>query len=545
MTQPNFAEYAPPIDAEYATGTPSDVELATVTRLPALPAVSAADAIAALTDDLPEFDGTPTDVDAAKALVMWMEKQDVRVLHCETLGGFLVYNPDRGYWDPEGGATAVKQAAIGLAAALKAHAKELAMESSMYEDKSPERKRLASEAASYFKAVEKLESHRSLSGIVSMLSVMVDAKPSLFDSIERTGHLVPCGNGVIDLRNGTLHPHDPELYMTQGIPTSYDPGAKAPEWDEFIGWAMNHDKALVAYLQKVLGQGLSAHVERHMVIFYGALGGNGKSTILETCGHVVGAFGNTIPFGALEIDPRQGDRTHSQLARQRLSRMVAASETNSDVTLDMDLVKNITGDEEIAIRDLYQRGVDAKPWKPRFAILLATNALPTVKVGAGDAAWGRLRAIPFLNSMPEELRDAGLRDRFKDEAEGILAWLVRGAIAWYLDDRRSEVPAAVQKVVAEWRDDVNPGKDFVSEWLHVTGKDVDRIRTSQLHTAFKEWAAVRNNDTLKKYGPKAIKAALLQSGLKVRKLRGIEYYLGVQIDKDRRWALRENAGVVG
>ena len=58
------------------------------------------------------------------------------------------------------------------------------------------------------------------------------------------------------------------------------------------------------------------------------------------------------------------------------------------------------------------------------------NHKPNVR--AADAAiWSRLHLIPFEATIAPEEIDRDLPAKFFSEAEGILAWAVKGAVRWF------------------------------------------------------------------------------------------------------------------
>ena len=78
------------------------------------------------------------------------------------------------------------------------------------------------------------------------------------------------------------------------------------------------------------------------------------------------------------------------------------------------------------------------------------------------------------------------------ELEGILAWCVRGCVAWQRDGM--EPPAAVLAATASYRDDANP----LLEWFeHALERDeAGRETGPDLHASYADWCAAtrRRND---------------------------------------------------
>ena len=86
-------------------------------------------------------------------------------------------------------------------------------------------------------------------------------------------------NGVVDLRDGTLHPHEPKLLFTKATMVAYRAGATHPDWDTALT-AVSPEEA--DWLQVRFGQGLTGHPPSDdvLVVLKGS-GENGKSTIID------------------------------------------------------------------------------------------------------------------------------------------------------------------------------------------------------------------------------------------------------------------------
>lgn len=90
-------------------------------------------------------------------------------------------------------------------------------------------------------------------------------------------------------------------------------------------------------------------------------------------------------------------------------------------------INRLTGWDSITVRDLYSRPVT---FRPEFTFWIAGNHRPRVP-DDDDAAWERLREVPFTTVIPPEDRDPDVKRRLSDPAIGgpaVLAWAVQGCI---------------------------------------------------------------------------------------------------------------------
>ena len=124
---------------------------------------------------------------------------------------------------------------------------------------------------------------------------------------------------------------------------------------------------------------------------------------------------------------------------------------------------------------------------PSHTCWLSTNHRP--KVGDdGDAIWRRLLLIPFAVTIPKDEWDLELDERLKLEVDGIIAWIVRGALEYA--ESGIDPPARVLAATNEYRSAESTFSAWIEEALQF-----DRnawTSSKDLHESYADWA--RYND---------------------------------------------------
>jgi len=189
---------------------------------------------------------------------------------------------------------------------------------------------------------------------------------------------------------------------------------------------------------------------------YHGTGANGKSTLLDTIGYVMGTYFDQAAPDLL-TDRRGGDEHPTATADLRGKRLIVCSETEKNRRLKTETMKRLTGDATIKGR--FMR-CDYFSFDRTFALILVTNNRPKVDEDS-EAIWRRLREIPFAVTVPTERRDTGLVDKLKAEASGILKLLVDGCLAWQRDGLGEA--EAVTRATAGYREESDPLAEFVHE----------------------------------------------------------------------------------
>jgi putative DNA primase/helicase len=281
------------------------------------------------------------------------------------------------------------------------------------------------------------------------LTAMVDlARPDLavnVDALDADPFALNVLNGVLDLRTGQLRRHDPRDLFTRLAPVRFHPTAMCPLWDRFIDRIMDHNTALIIYLQRLGGMCLTADIsEQGLWLPYGG-GANGKTVLTDTWTGILGDYAGEAPPDLLLM--RSNPEHPTEIADLCGRRLVVASETDEGRRLRVQLVKRLTGNSRLKAR--YMRG-DYFEFARTHKLILATNNKPIIKETT-LAIWRRIKLVPFNVTIPLEEQDRHLADKLRAEWPGVLNWLLRGCLAWQRDglDTPTEVVAATDTYQAE------------------------------------------------------------------------------------------------
>ncbi|MCI0616784.1 hypothetical protein L0244_27720, partial [bacterium] len=79
--------------------------------------------------------------------------------------------------------------------------------------------------------VKKSDSAKTITDLLKLVRSKLAVLPEHFDN---DPYLLNCRNGVLNLKNGDLLPHDRNYLMTKLAPVDYDPTATHPLWTAFI-----------------------------------------------------------------------------------------------------------------------------------------------------------------------------------------------------------------------------------------------------------------------------------------------------------------------
>lgn len=290
--------------------------------------------------------------------------------------------------------------------------------------------------------------------------------------------LLTVKNGTLDLRAGTLRPHEPGDNITKLAPVTYDPAASCPAWEAFLDRIMDRNDGLISFLQRAVGYSLTGDTsERAFFILHGE-GRNGKSTFLETVRAVLGDdYADRTRTETLLA--RRDNDIPNDIARLRGLRFVTASEADEGRRLAEASIKDLTGGDAISARFMRAEWFT---FRPEFKLWLGTNHKPVVR-GTDAAIWDRIRLVPFAVRIPEAEQDKHLRDKLIADAPGILSWAIEGCIGWQREGLGE--PPEVRAATEGYRGEMDILGGFLADCCVL--RPTAKATAKSLYAAYVQW----------------------------------------------------------
>ena len=358
---------------------------------------------------------------------------------------------------------------------------------------------------------------------VNLMALAQSVKPisDKGDMWDKDPWLLGCPNGVVDLRTGELRPGRPEDRITMQAAFPFDPHAKAPLWEATIAAVFDNDPAIIAYFQRAMGYSTTGATKEEVLFVCHGNGSNGKGTLMNTVGKVLGDYSDDLPFSTFE--QRGGSSgIPNDIAKIDGKRFVTSAETSTTggVKLNEERIKAMTGRDPITARFLRQ---EFFTFEPLAKIWFAANQRPEIRDDS-DGLWRRLHLVPFLQSFGKEKANLDLKDLLLLEGPGILRWLVEGALEW--QRLGLAPPQSVLAGTEAWKEESDPLSDFLLEAC-VEAPEA-RVGATVLYEEYRRWAArggTREPFSQKAFGTRMRKKHQVEEGRHVR-------YVGIGLRAD-------------
>lgn len=375
-------------------------------------------------------------------------------------------------------------------------------------------------------------------------------KESDFD---RKPWLLPCANGVIDLKTGVLMPGDPADRMTRAIPVAYDPHADTSEWERFVE-EIAGSKEVAEFLQRYFGYSITGHsFEQYIAVFIGS-GRNGKGVLFSLLAAVLGPYYHVISPAMIteqKVEPSVNSASEHKYALMG-KRLVVAGESKRGQRVDAGQVKSLTGDDAIECRPNFGKQI---VFNPTHTLAVHTNHMMT-GLGGEFSLIQRLLKIDFpwsyvddpeyeakkFPAMADRFRqkDNRLKDKFMADLSAILTWLVKGCLWWCKSGLLP--PPSVLKSVDELAKEEDYIGEFITDCLIMDDSSIVPLDFPSVYLTFVWWWTQNRGDARKAPSNRSVSKSLRERGFEIVKKGGRAVVHGVVIHPEITGMMVKNGG---
>lgn len=323
-----------------------------------------------------------------------------------------------------------------------------------------QREPLANRARLLSKRMAECEKASTINNLAKLLHNRLTSElPSMPERKANADRLaLACGNGLVNLRDGSLRWIRPDDYVTTYTETVFDPDQDTSDVEALVREIAESDE-YARFLHVWNGYCATGSTKEHCLVVQIGGGRNGKSTINAGVVAALGAYACPVPEGLLEQRGKHADSTDNSkmFANARLlgKRYMFASETGDRQRFSDAQVKRLTGEHTVSGRFSGKDYIDIEV-QAKFTVM--SQHVPGFD-GRDQAMRKRLRIVEFKRTYGSQddidsgkakhLARVGLDELVATDDPKLgrrawLAWLVKGARIWIADGLAKHTPAGVR-----------------------------------------------------------------------------------------------------
>ncbi len=288
-------------------------------------------------------------------------------------------------------------------------------------------------------------------------------------------------NGVLDVENRTLMPHDPKYMMNYVLDYDYDDKAVCTTYDWFLKdiFSDKIDREEIAqYMNEFIAYGLFAMKPiHHKALMLIGSGSNGKSVFL---GLVSSLFDSRVvsyvPFGKL------GDERFNFNLVNKLINLSDETVNFANDTAVSDF-KKMTNGEVFNARKLYKDVVEVKDSRTKF--IFSTNEYPNIK-DKSNAVYRRIDIASFDRVYSGDGQIKDLQEKLREERSGIFNKILKAKES--LEKRGKMLkPSSFVKAVEMFRENNNIAFSFFRDALNIETSGIYSLKVKTITDMMKKY----------------------------------------------------------
>jgi len=352
-----------------------------------------------------------------------------------------------------------------------------------------------------------------------------------FDMLDSNIALFAFNNGVYDLNEDIFRPIQPEDCISFTCNYDYTTSRNDKVRLEILEWfkSMFGSEEMCSYFLKKIAYQLHGLHKLQEVDFWKGKGANGKSQVMRLIGKCFGNYCKSIPITYFTEKDINKDGALPALAGTRGARIIWATEPEAETTLQISLLKGLSGSDPIKVRGMYKEGF---VYTPQCGLIILTNDFPKIPKTELSALQRRFIFMPF----PYQFLDAPVAENHRkvnmDYIEKVISDAWRDEfINILIDLYRSEIkgcnsfikPVEVINETKELFETANPITNWVRIALDTNMDNSFRMTPTELCNLYNGHIDTRQRVDNRRFG--SLMNAL---GFHSKQSNGKLYYFGIR-----------------
>lgn len=341
--------------------------------------------------------------------------------------------------------------------------------------------------------------------------------------------LIVVQNGVLNVLTRELSPQNPDFYITNKVPHKYNPEAKYPLIQKFIGEVMSQKHQ--TQHQEFLGYCLLRKIIYHVALLLNGIGNNGKSVLVDVDSALIGRKN-------MSHETLQALCYDKFAAAELKDKMVNfVSDMPSEGLKHVGIAKMIIAGDSLTVQRKHKDPFD---FAPVAKLMFSCNAAPPVDASEDNLAWYRrliMLDFPYIFSpdSEEHKEDKNLRSKLMVESElsGYLNYALDG-LERLMKQGEFTDRMSIEDTRKSYIKKSDSCKAFVLECIEITNNYEDYQFDAVVYRAFSDYCI---REKIPSHPKGELTKAIMQyaSGAERAKLKVEAEYKGEKPKRELAW----------
>jgi phage/plasmid-associated DNA primase len=359
-------------------------------------------------------------------------------------------------------------------------------------------------------------------------------------------------NGVFDFNRLVFRPGNPDDYITMQGDVSLEYNERNVKMADMFLRQLFPKSQVRDYVKRIFAISLQGGNRSKKIFLFTGNGNNGKSVLEELMMRILGGdLVRKADRGFLKADRANSSGGPTvELWRLKDCRYFFAEELGENESVDMNVLKNLSGNDRLYARTLHSEGGE---FLPQFTPFIYCNKVFKIPY-ADDAFFNRFRKIQcdavfgikkernhkgelIQIHPPEDIDEQFKKGHFKNDADFIDNYLmpIAKGMIWILIEEYKKYrmegtlyePEEVLKCTEEFRVENDVVLEFIHDCIELTGESDDKMTKKVMFEEFKLWLESNHPNMLRRYGKNTFIADIEQKFIKYNKTE--RAFVGVKI----------------
>lgn len=276
--------------------------------------------------------------------------------------------------------------------------------------------------------------------------------------LNANSYIINVRNGLYNVLEDTLTPHNPEYYSTVQLNVAYDKKADCPLFKKFLAESMGSDMEQVALIQEMLGYFLIPVNSAQKCFVIVGVAGAGKSVLLRVLNDILLGKQNVsnVSWQALN------ERFKTAELFGKLANIFADLPTkNID---DNGIFKALVGEDYLTVE---KKNKNPFSFQSSARLLFSCNSIPRNYGDRSEGFYRRLIIIRFNHTVPKKKRDPDLLEKFRMEADGIFLFALEGLRRLMNNHYAFSETKVNEEELQQYREESDSVLSFVKEYCEL------------------------------------------------------------------------------